>query len=325
MSKAKKIVKRIAPIALPIAASVFAPGLGTALGAGLGLSGTAASVAGNAILGGAGGFLSGGDLKSTLTGAASGGLSSALSSGLSGAGSSLFGKAAGTSLDKVTGIAGLQGPTQGTGLAGALTRGLGGSGVGLAGGGASSLTGGSGLNLGNALKMGGSVLENLSTQKNNEEIERLMLEAQGRAQGQLSPFQESGVTANRQLSQSLSAGFNPGDLTQDPGYQFRKQQGEEALQRQLAAQGLSQSGAAIKAASEYNQGLADQTYNDAYSRWLAQNQQLAGLSGQGLGAAGTTADIIGDMGAIQGLRLGSDQESRNRMLSVLLSGGGAFA
>ena len=66
-----KGLKNIIKTALPIALSVVAPGLGTAIGSAIGLSGTAASIAGGAILGGGTSFLTGGD---PILGAVTGGL-----------------------------------------------------------------------------------------------------------------------------------------------------------------------------------------------------------------------------------------------------------
>jgi hypothetical protein len=61
-------------------------------------------------------------------------------------------------------------------------------------------------------------------------------------------------------------------LQQDPGYQFRLQQGMQALDRQGAAGGLRLSGAQLKAAQQYSQGEASQEYDAAYNRALGQNQ-----------------------------------------------------
>ncbi len=66
-----KGLKNIIKTALPIALSIVAPGLGTAIGTAIGLSGTAASIAGGAILGGGTSFLTGGD---PILGAVTGGL-----------------------------------------------------------------------------------------------------------------------------------------------------------------------------------------------------------------------------------------------------------
>ena len=71
-----KGLKNIIKTALPIALSIVAPGLGTAIGTAIGLSGTAAAVAGGALLGGATSFATGGD---PLLGALTGGIGGAAS------------------------------------------------------------------------------------------------------------------------------------------------------------------------------------------------------------------------------------------------------
>ena len=71
-----KGLKNIIKTALPIALSIVAPGLGTAIGTAIGLSGTAAAVAGGALLGGATSFATGGD---PLLGALTGGIGGATS------------------------------------------------------------------------------------------------------------------------------------------------------------------------------------------------------------------------------------------------------
>ncbi len=305
-----KKLRKIAGIAAPIALSLLAPGIGTALGAGLGLSGTAAGVVGNGLLGAGIGGLSGGGLKGALLGGVTGGAGSALS------GSGLLGTAAGTPLS-----GGLQGPTQGTGLLGGATRaasGLGNAVRGLTGGGSAGATSGLG-SLGNISTLG-NIASGINSYTTQDDIQKKLLAAQGKAAEQLSPFSQAGASATNQLSSRLSSGFNPDDLTQDPGYQFRLQQGQTALERSLAAQGMGQSGAALKAAQEFGQGLADQTYNDAYSRWLQQNSQLSGLSGTGLGAAGSQADIQGNIGNIRGSAALEQSNVINQTLSNVLRG-----
>ena len=95
--------------------------------------------------------------------------------------------------------------------------------------------------------------------------------------------------------------FDPNsiDVTQDPGYQFRLQQGMDAAMGSQAARGLSQSGGALKELQNYGQGLASQEYGNVYNRqyqnWqgnqAGQSQQaqlragaLSGLAGMGLNA-----------------------------------------
>lgn len=62
-----------------------------------------------------------------------------------------------------------------------------------------------------------------------------------------------------------------------PGYQFRQSEGVKAADRSASAKGKLFSGGQTKAVTEFGQGLASQEYNNYFN-------QLAGLSGQGLGA-----------------------------------------
>ena len=83
--------------------------------------------------------------------------------------------------------------------------------------------------------------------------------------------------------------FEPGDLEQDPGYQFQLAQGNKALDRQQAAKGNYFSGQALQDAQNFGQGLAGTTYNDAFNRFLA-NQ------GQRLSAVGALTGVNNDIG-----------------------------
>lgn len=71
------------------------------------------------------------------------------------------------------------------------------------------------------------------------------------------------------------------DISQTPGYQFRYDEGLNALNNSLAASGNRFSGRAMKAAQEYGQGMASQEYQNQFNR-------LASLSGQGQSAVGTS-------------------------------------
>lgn len=71
----KSFVKKIVKVVAPIALNFIAPGLGTAIGTAIGLTGTAAAVAGSALIGGAVSKLSGGSFtQGALGGAIGGGL-----------------------------------------------------------------------------------------------------------------------------------------------------------------------------------------------------------------------------------------------------------
>jgi hypothetical protein len=301
-------------------------GLGSSIAGGLGLTGNAAKLASGALTGAAGGLASGGGLKSALMGAGLGGLGSVA---MGSPGETIDWNQGGSSvLNPGSGLRGVgsgsetinwnQGGKTSIGKSGGLSSilkgGLGGSGSG-------------GISLGNI----GTALSGINSYNTQDELEEQLLAAQGKASRVLAPYQETGAQTNQMLFDELSNGdlggeFNPGDLTQDPGYKFRLAEGEKARGRAMSAMGMMESGQAIKEAEEYGQGLADQTYNDAFNRWREQQSQrynmLAGQSGQGLQAAGGMADVYGNIGNIES---NADVGRSNIMtgtLSSILRGGG---
>jgi hypothetical protein len=127
----------------------------------------------------------------------------------------------------------------------------------------------------------------------------------GNLQTQLNPYVTAGQNALGSIlgfyglpggnSTGASAAFN--QYTQTPSYQFPLQQGNLAINRQLASSGLTNSGAALKDATAYNQGYASQ----GLSQWL---QGLGGIAGAGQSAAGT----IGQQGNVAAGTLGQGSQ-----------------
>jgi hypothetical protein len=113
-------------------------------------------------------------------------------------------------------------------------------------------------------------------------------QAGGQAVSALSQFYgQPGVDANGNPTQGGTPDYQS-ILAGLPGYQFQQAQGSKAVQQNLAARGLLQSGAAGKALEQYGQGLGDQ-YSQQYTQGL---QSLAGLgqsSAQATGQAGANA------------------------------------
>lgn len=79
---------------------------------------------------------------------------------------------------------------------------------------------------------------------------------------------------------SLAMGWNeqfqaPTDVTEqnDPGYQFRLQQGQKALENSAAARGGLLSGGTGKALQQFGQDYASNEYGNVYNRALGQFQQ----------------------------------------------------
>lgn len=341
----RRAIKTVLPIAASIAVPALAPSLGitsalgtAALQGGVGAASGALSGGGlkGALLGGAGGGLGGyvgaGGLGSALSptsagaiggalsgagaGAASGGLKGALLGGaLGGAGGyALSGGMPETfGTPSQLGAGGIGPATQGSGLVGDVTRAANTGGLG-------ALTGSGTGGIGSRLNLGANLLSTVNNYMAQDEMEKQLLEAQQRSQDLLSPYMQGGAQSQAALSERLKQGFNPQDLASDPGYQFQLQQGQEAINRQLANVGSLDSGRALKAAAEYGQGLADKTFNDAYQRWLQQNQQLAGQSGQGLGAASGATQFAQNVGNVQANRTLAGSNLLTGSLASLMRG-----
>lgn len=113
------------------------------------------------------------------------------------------------------------------------------------------------------------------------------------------PFRQAGLTGQNRLMEmlglagdpnaqgygSLMRDFGAQDFQADPGYAFRQQQGQQALERSAAARGGLLSGAAMKDAMRFNQGLASDEYTNAFNRFQTNRsnklnplQSLAGLA-----------------------------------------------
>lgn len=334
--------RRALPVVGAIAGSALLPGVGTALGAGIssGLGGAIGGAFGGALSGGGvrgaglgalGGYAFGGapglgEAASSALGTTSAAGQAAITSGIQGAGLGLatgepsnavlgaglgavggylsaggsvpgLGSLPGSTLDTATGVAGMQGPTQGSGVLGSL----------------GSLTGGAGpMKLGSLLQAGGNLLDYATGQSDIEEMHRLLEAQAARAEAQFQPYSQAGQQALANLqAPSMEA------LQADPGYQFRLQEGNRALERSLAAQGLSGSGAALRAAQEYGQGLADQTYNDYFNR---QGQ----IANYGYGAASGLGGIYGSLGNVQAAAQLAEIENRNRAFGSLGNLAGLF-
>lgn len=86
--------------------------------------------------------------------------------------------------------------------------------------------------------------------------------------------------------------FNITDFQKDPGYDFRMQQGQQAIERSAAARGGLQNGGTLKALSEYGQNYASNEYGNAYNRFNNDRDRkfgrLAQMAGMGLNAANMT-------------------------------------
>ena len=119
----------------------------------------------------------------------------------------------------------------------------------------------------------------------------------------LMPYKQAGDTALGQLMGQMTPDgyfnqtYTGQDIYSDPSYQFRLQQGQDAIQSSAAAQGGLLSGATLKALQNYGQESASQEYSNAYNRFNADQtnryNRLSNLVGIGQNAAAQ----VGNAGA----------------------------
>jgi hypothetical protein len=156
------------------------------------------------------------------------------------------------------------------------------------------------------------------------------------AQANQQPFLAAGTGAVNQLGAGLQPGgrfsaapqFNF-DYNQntDPGYGFRFDQGMRGVNASMAARGRGLSGANIKGAIDYGQGMGSQEYNNAFNRYVtgfnantnAQNtdfNRLSGVAGTGQTAAGNLATLGSNTaGNIGNALMGSAANTGNAALA----------
>ena len=119
------------------------------------------------------------------------------------------------------------------------------------------------------------------------------------------PWRQAGMTALNQLIPLATnyQKFGMDQFQQDPGYQFRLNEGLKALDRQAAARGGLISGNAMKAAGRYGQDYASNEYQNAFNRYQAErNAQLnplQSLAGVGQSATNYVGNAAQNMGQAQ--------------------------
>lgn len=92
------------------------------------------------------------------------------------------------------------------------------------------------------------------------------------------------------------------EVMQDPGYAFGLQQGQQALDRKIAAMGGRVSGAALKAAARFGTDYGSTGFNAAYQRRQDRLNRLQQLAGVGQTATNASAAAGGQAAnAISGL------------------------
>lgn len=142
------------------------------------------------------------------------------------------------------------------------------------------------------------------------------------------PYQQAGETALRDYQGLMR---DPSSITSNPAYQFRLNQGMEALNRNLAAKRMLGSGNLLTAITDYGQGAATQELDSVLNRHLpliTAGQNAVGQQAD-LGrnyAYGVTGINQGLADAAAGLELGRAANNQNLLTDILgMGGGGGFS
>lgn len=145
------------------------------------------------------------------------------------------------------------------------------------------------------------------------ELNQPMIDAGNTSRNRL--MQLLGLTPGGEGNGSAVKDFSMSDFQSDPGYQFRMDQGQQALERSAAARGGLMSGSALKDTAKFSQGLASQDYQAAFDRFKSNQASklnpLQSMSGAGqsasnaLGQAGQSfangaGQALGNYGATAG-------------------------
>ena|SRR3990167_1736243 len=99
--------------------------------------------------------------------------------------------------------------------------------------------------------------------------------------------------------------FGAEDFQKDPGYDFRLQEGQKALERGAAASGGLFSGRTGKALTQYGQDYGSNEFMNAYNRWNTDRDRLYNRLSSVAGTGQTSAQQIGNWGMNTGQNVGN--------------------
>lgn len=119
---------------------------------------------------------------------------------------------------------------------------------------------------------------------------RTLKEMYDQQRADMEPWRQAGAGA---LS-SLTNNDFMNNWQQDPGYQFRLNEGNKAINAAASARGNAGGGAAMKALARYGQDYASGEYDKVYNR---NNNRLSMLAGFGNNASQTNAANAGNYGS----------------------------
>lgn len=175
----------------------------------------------------------------------------------------------------------------------------------------------SAANIGGAFIQQGAINDAAGTQagaaRHAEDLQYQMYQQQREDQ---QPWREAGTQALSQMQDPyFQKNFSMSDFNEDPGYQFRMQQGQQALEASAAARGGLMGGNFGTALTQYGQNFASNEYQNAYNRFTNnQNQRYGRLTT----LAGMGQNATNSMGA-------ASQNYANNAGNIMMNNGNAQA
>jgi hypothetical protein len=176
---------------------------------------------------------------------------------------------------------------------------------------------------------GGLLNPSRSSSKYNAAAMAYLDNAKKESIGYLQPYMEGGERGFNTLADLYGLSGQDAQanaramFTTSPGYQFRFDQGVNAIDNAASARGMRNSGATLKALTKYGQGVA----SDEYGKFISGLQSLggAGLASTGKAVDATTGAAQGIAGLLKATGEGKTNQSigHGNMLGSLL--GKAFS
>ena len=125
--------------------------------------------------------------------------------------------------------------------------------------------------------------------KSASKAQRTIREGAAQSRADLQPWRAAGEDALKLYDEKIKAG--PGEFTESPGYQFRKEEGEKAVRRAASAKGELGSGKFGKELVRYSEDYATDEYDRFLSRYYQSLEPLRQMAGVGQSAAAGQAGI----------------------------------
>lgn len=150
---------------------------------------------------------------------------------------------------------------------------------------------------------------------------------------QINPYLTAGAQGVNDLSSALAPGgsltqqfaFDPSQVANTPEYKFQLQQGQQAVQNSAAAAGGLFSGGTLKGLTQFGQGLASTSYQQAYNNALNTFQTNRNNTFQGLTSlTGIGQNAVGQYNAAAqnyGNQFSNNTLQGNQQIVQALTGG----